>query len=261
MDFYKRKLTKEYLKIQYIQNKKSSRSIAKEFNCDHNTILNYLKKYNIKRRLRRDLFNSEYFKYINSEDKAYFLGFLFADGSIVGNSLKWKSIDKEILIKFKIFLESKNKINYIKEYNEYSLQIASPILRIDLEKLNFIPNKTFRLKMPKIKNKLLFHFIRGYFDGDGCIYSQSQKGNFYYPRLEFYSGCLSFLKEINKIFYNDGLIREKIRSNCFTLCFNGKIALNIMNLLYKDADIYLKRKKKKYLNILTKVSKKMSKEI
>jgi len=183
-------------------------------------------------------FNARYFQKIDKNEKAYFLGFLFADGSIVNNSLKWTSKDVCMLNKFKKFISSKNVIHYDKKQDEYKLGVCSPRLRQDLEKLNFIPRKTFRLKFPKIKSKFISHFIRGYFDGDGCIYFQ--KNN--YPRLEFYSGCGSFLEEINKIIGQNGKIRKRSTYVCFTLGFNGKKVYDIMDYLYKDAKVYLKRK-------------------
>jgi len=246
----------EYLKTKYKKEKLSSREIGKLLNCSHRNVLNWLKKYNIKTRSRTEmqkgkartsLFDTTYFKSIDSEDKAYFLGFLFADGCIVKNCLKWTSKDLSAILSFMSNIKSKNKINYNKIQDEYRIGLGSVNMTKDLQKLNFCERKAYRMVFPKIKKPLLSHFIRGYFDGDGCFYVQKSKTTKLpvYPRLEFYSCCEGFLKSVNRIFDDIGHIRYKAPTHVFTLGFNGKKALKIIKILYSDSNYYLLRKKQK----------------
>lgn len=137
------------------------------------------------------VYNKDYFKIIDSEDKAYWLGFLYADGCI-NKCYRNKKLqgmhleltvcekDKHHLSKFKWCLSSdvpiKKKIVLLnkKEYVAYRLCICCTEICQDLIKLKCIPSKTYSIKFPsyEIVPKLYMRdFIRGYFDGDGCIYT------------------------------------------------------------------------------------------
>mgnify|MGYP002625860766 CR=1 FL=1 len=54
--------------------------------------------------------------------------------------------------------------------DQYIFSVSSPKMKVDLIRLGAIPNKSLILEFPKdIPNDLIRHFVRGYFDGDGCI--------------------------------------------------------------------------------------------
>jgi len=116
-------------------------------------------------------FNENYFEKIDSHQKAYWYGFLWADGFVyrrrenyvTGLLLK----DPEPVYQFKADLGSDHRI-YINE-NSFSIRLTSEKMFKDLEKLNIIPRKTYANLRPKITENYVNSFILGMFDGDGSI--------------------------------------------------------------------------------------------
>jgi intein-encoded DNA endonuclease-like protein len=116
-----------------------------------------------------------------------------------------------------------------------------------------VQTKTFKIKFPDfIENELIRHFIRGYFDGDGCIYNPEKRdvhisilGN-----IQFITALQNhFIKILN---VNEVKLHQRFKhSECYTLSYHGlNLPLKVLNYLYKDSTIYLDRKYKKYLSIL-----------
>lgn len=198
-------------------------------------------------------YNKEYFKSIDTEEKAYWLGFLFADGSIMRNkdvltglALELSNKDLEHLKLFKNHIDSNSPIIYVnhKEISQPRLRICSKELATDLSKHGMIPNKSLVLTFPFLSDSLIRHFIRGYFDGDGNLYV-NKEGK---PRLSFL-GTFEFLKELSrflslKIGCNEATVSSMGKTNIFRIQYGGKNQVsNITKYLYRDADIYLVRKR------------------
>ena len=129
---------------------------------------------------------NEYFKTIDTKDKAYFLGLMSADGSVVGSSisLELTECDQYILERFNkyanfhvdcLITEKKNGDN---SKPRKTLRIHSKNMTIDLKKYGIIQNKSAldSIFIPNLSKKLISHFIRGYFDGDGIAYSDGKIG-------------------------------------------------------------------------------------
>lgn len=143
----------------------------------------------LKTRPRQYSFNEDYFENIDTENKAYWLGLIAADGYISKrksgqNSFTLALHEIEPLEALRNDLES-NKPIYIQDNskyeNKYSNNIGYRITFVsnkmvsDLERNGIIERKTFKLKLPNLRKDLYSHFIRGYFDGDGSVfYSKSQ---------------------------------------------------------------------------------------
>jgi len=112
-------------------------------------------------------------------ESAYVLGFFAADGTMVINPrgskyIEFVSNDYEIIEKVCRLLGASQKIStkrrvVITNVLTYRVQIGSRYLFDKFEEFGFSPNKSKTLEFPKIRNELLRHFIRGYFDGDGCV--------------------------------------------------------------------------------------------
>lgn len=119
------------------------------------------------------------FEQIDSNNKAYWLGFLSADGSIKNNELSigLANKDREHLIKFLKFIDSKNSIidtmshctNNNKYYPSSHINIYSIKLINDLKKYNIVSNKSYQNInfLSNIPKEYFDPFIIGYFDGDG----------------------------------------------------------------------------------------------
>ena len=216
-------------------------------------------------------FDNTVFDCIDTEEKAYWLGFIFADGYISSNSLKGKSrylleislkaSDKNHLDKFNKFMkhENVNKVTIedakcgkaiCKRCRWY---VANKHLWKTLNSYGCTPRKSLTLKFPDesiFKSKdLIRHFIRGYFDGDGCIsYSNKEHTKICINVL----GTEQFLvKLINYIPYNMSytLQYKNPESNNITSSFikDGLKAYNIIKYLYDNCTIYLDRKYEKFI--------------
>lgn len=200
--------------------------------------------------------NDFYFNEIDTEDKAYFLGLLYADGCIVKNrnriSIKLQEQDKHILDTFLIYLNYSKPL-VLKKYseikstynNQYLLYIDNKNIRDNLILHGCVPNKSQLIRFPNIKKSLLNHFIRGYFDGDGSVFNDK------YGNMRFsLTSNLEFLESIQNILVeNCNLNTTKIckTGNVYSLHYGGnKLCNRIKKFLYKDATIYLKRKKLKF---------------
>lgn len=215
------------------------------------------RRIKMRRRGKRIDFDENFFENINTERKAYWLGFIYADGNVFKNRLRIEiqEEDKYLLEELNKDLGSNNKIGLNTSTHKYKGYIinkrnvyvgyCSEKLISDLNKYGVIPNKTFKLnKVPVLPNELIRHFIRGYFDGDGTVYIDKDGIKF-----GFY-GQHDFLQDIKKILVNElDLSNRKIhdKETVSMITFSRKQDLiNFYDYIYKDATIYLKRKKEKF---------------
>lgn len=205
--------------------------------------------------------NEFIFDIMDSEEKFYWLGFLYADGNIssTGNRLEVRlsSKDLEHLEKFRKFLNLTTEIRVgVCNGNGFChLSVRNKHLWNTLNNLGCVPCKSLILTFP---NKQLFNnnstflmaFIRGYVDGDGCLCTYLSSSGYIRTELNVV-GTESFVNTVNKIFKNKGYIRNKSCTNwsnkAFSLSFSDVPSRRIARLLYENATIYLERKYNKYL--------------
>ena len=204
--------------------------------------------------------NVLYFQHIDTEEKAYHLGYLMADGNVsIYNGqyclkLVCKIEDREIIDKFLHAIQSQNKV-YIytadnKEYLRVSLSSVQAVK--DLIKLGVIPRKSGFECIPNIHPDLIRHFVRGFFDGDGIV-SIGKSG--------CRSGFIAPKKMCHDILTLIGInstitpCDTKVDKSYFVL---GKKKTKILfDYLYTDCNIYLQRKRNKMETIIgnTEVNK------
>lgn len=207
------------------------------------------------------------FKNIDTEEKAYFLGFAFGDGCNTyskGYKFTMASIkeDKEIFIKFgKIFpffkvckYPSKPKVIFLECYEKDFV--------IDLIKLGLLQNKKLQdlqnnFKIPDIEDRFLNHFIRGFFDADGCVYIPSRYRSRNNIKIEIGLGTENFCLQIKQLLEDNNIklqyiVRSKKANNnkyynSYTLMSScrGK-SLKFAEFIYKNSTIFLKRKYEKF---------------
>lgn len=248
--------------------------LADIFSYSKRAISKVLKEANINtKRINRYCLNENYFKLIDSEQKAYILGLIYADG-YVGNKdynnivlgLKDKEIIYEIasIIEYTGPIRKSKKGGYENSKESYVLNFSSKIMAEDLRKIGLYPNKSLSIaELPSLRDDLIRHFIRGYFDGDGSIILSKHtsyhivNGNmkkYIYPSYSF--GLLEtemFLKNIALItnFNHVKIINtrtEKIKE--LRVCAKCEF-LNIFNYLYEGSTICLNRKYNKWLEIMS----------
>lgn len=157
--------------------------------------------------MKRLYYNESYFEKIDTEDKAYFLGFLYADGSLINDPIKKRykiylklhTKDIHILYSFIKCIDGDMKPWKHGQRNISQVALSGRKIVADLERIGLHPNKTFTIKYPIIDQDLERHFIRGYFDGDGCIrVKKDKKHESKYGDLRFVSGSIDMLNKINE---------------------------------------------------------------
>lgn len=221
--------------------------------------------------------NENFFEIINTEEKAYMLGFLYADGCNHEEHHKIEislaKQDEDILIKFsKLLLNGNIQLKEYKTHKEHrvGLYLINQKLSDDLVKLGCAARKTFTLKFPDLPEYLQHHFIRGYFDGDGMlvIYDRIKPKCINKSTTAEFSivSTKEMLDEIGKRFSDLGVNykinkRHKDRdNNNFTLrVFGNQQIKKVCDYLYNNATLFLDRKQKTYLQ-LAEMSKTFRKE-
>ncbi len=225
-------------------------SIADKYHVSRATIHNKLKEFDINHQGIK--FNHNFFENIDDEYKAYWLGFIMADGcvSLTQSSkvcIKLSQKDEKHLSKWHEALNSINKLyNYIANNTTASTHYSKKMCQ-DLIKLGCVPNKSLILQYPQIDQTLDRHFIRGYFDGDGCIYFHKNQYHDDNLRLIFL-GTLQFLNTIREKICTTAQVKQKPNTRIYCLEISGyKQARRIAAWLYEDSRMFLDRKKGKYL--------------
>ncbi len=234
-------------------NGESIRTISSNYKINRQKISYILQSNNINITKPKNNIKESVFERIDTEEKAYWLGFLYADGCVKKDSngiqLGLQEQDYHHLLKFKDFVGFDGSITKYfykikKECISYKISICNKKIKSHLITLGCVPNKSLVLKFPnegQVPNYLIPHFIRGYFDGDGCVHIDN-KGNIVFQicgTYEFIRGVLNHIPvegNINKI------------GNIYDFrCKGNKKAMKIFDYIYQDATIYMDRKYDKYI--------------
>jgi intein-encoded DNA endonuclease-like protein len=245
--------------IKYYKEKLSAVKISEKLKIDKKTVYRVLNNNNIKTRTLSEAAykytcDDNFFEVINTEEKAYWLGVLYADGNITNHTVSCKRIfltstDKDWIEDFLKVIKSTNtpkleKHNKFKDANIWKAAITSPKMHSDLNNLGCTPVKSMTIKIPNIKDELINHFIRGYFDGDGTVgvYKNNKKLDWMVLKSGFCSGSMTFIEDLlniipvkNKKIYHKGVYLTQ---------FSLTDSIIFYNYMYKNATIYLKRKHK-----------------
>ena len=188
--------------------------------------------------------SEDFFDKIDCEEKAYFLGYIMADGnvSITNNQycLKFHIAiqDKEIVDRFLQSINSSNKATFRDKTSSYYLSLTSIHMCKRLIELGVIPQKTSKECIQEsISQNLIHHYLRGVFDGDGitCMGKSKRSG---------FVGSINIIKAIlNEL--NEELTIFKAGKNKKVVYFLGgkKFSMKLYNYLYEDATIWLQRKR------------------
>ena len=216
---------------------------------------------------RKYVIDEYYFHNIDSPNKAYFVGFLLADGNIDNDRpsicLDLQARDKHILESFcdEIGLpisclyfsdRSKERETHPNTQDVYYMRFSSIQMVEDLANYGIVPQKSLILNYPNnIDHCYLRDLIRGYFDGDGCF----TFGKKYYDTS--FTGTLQFMIFIKDVLQKElgiktYMVQHPNRKNTYILSFhNLKNTKIFFEWLYRDAKLYLFRKYNKYIEFLT----------
>lgn len=219
------------------------------------------------RRIRHDIFSK-----IETELQAYLLGFYAADGNINEKRKTFRihlqKQDSELVYLYKDIISPDARTFTIEEHKttgrngqevnaheSFGVDITSAKLCTDLVNLGIGYNKSYSdLHIPEIPESLVRHFIRGYFDGDGCItiWLSKEKGKSDRVRGKFdiCAKSASILNEFIKFFATHNIkinLNYLKRDAMYRITTSSKKELEkIYNMLYKDSNFYLSRKFNKF---------------
>ena len=260
----------EDIRVLYFEEYKTLKEISELYNVAVNSIKKLLKTYFLeeykiasKRNYKNLSIDHNFFEKIDTEEKAYILGFLLADGNIYisGNSYKLRfSIaiqDINILYKIKDILHLNSKIGIQKRkgrensQEECYLSWTSKKQFKDLEKYGIVPNKTFVSIFPinEINPNVRHHFIRGFFDGDGCVSISIEKNRQAVSFVGTYHLIYDLREYLCRVLniYNVVISERTKKNTMYQIMWSSKETVKLFyNYLYKDATIYLERKKEKF---------------
>ncbi len=183
-----------------------------------------------------------------SVEMAYILGFFAADGTMYTNRrgahyIEFVSTDRELIEKVQVLLNARQKIRTVTNpepwRTAYRLQIGSAALYRDLEILGFQPRKSNVMRFPIVPVRYLKDFVRGYLDGDGCVYfGQHQRND--RPsstsifRVQFTSGSKIFLEKLCEALtprLRGGFITKK--NSGYELVYSKHDSIKLLAFLYE----------------------------
>ena len=235
-------------------------------------VYNFFKKMGWKRegKARKRIYkvDEDFFKVINTEEKAYILGFICADGHIgkdrlvITVSIK----DKDILYKIRNAMHSNHPIKEVYRTNPYtrtdnkilrlaSLMIGGVELVKPLFKMGLTTNKTYTLNeniLRYIPKYLIRDFLRGYFDGDGNVFFGKKYASGYKYNINI-CGNKDFLLNSFQLYFpsNNKLYKDLYSKQCYVWKISQKEKVkNFMYYLYYNSSIFLQRKYNVYRKIM-----------
>jgi intein-encoded DNA endonuclease-like protein len=251
----------------YVNQRKSTYELGREYNCSHTLIIAVLLENGISLRTRgeakrKHFPNEHFFDQIDNEIKAYILGFLYADGY---NSERYNRVDLTLAKKDVEILEKIRDVlcpnyplrNFVRAGREFvQLLMASKHMSETLVRQGCPQAKTFKLVFPTfIPKDLVRHFIRGYSDGDGCITFTNRNGRQAYYHIMV--GAESFINSMAGIFkteldaHSSILKATPARDNNIKIMNVGgnRQVKRVLDWLYQDATIFMQRKYERYLGL------------
>jgi len=196
-----------------------------------------------------------YFNCISSPEQAYLLGYFVADGSMHINPAKslykveFTSIDYERIDFIRKILSPTRPLYEDRRRSKtaFSLSFNSKQMCLDLKELGYDSNKSQSAIYPDINSRLHTHFIRGVYDGDGCI---TRKSNYKYPRYFPYVtivGTHSLLKVINDITPNRWSFKQY--NGLWRLATQSIQAFSFLDWIYEHSEnLRMIRKYDRYLS-------------
>jgi LAGLIDADG-like domain len=202
--------------------------------------------YEYPKSLRRYLVPDDLFSPLNTRS-AYLLGFICADGDIQPNRFRITNTDRNLLARMlnanglphPIGLERKG------EHSWYRVSIADKQATQRLRELGLTATKALNGTVPPVPDDLFWHFLRGFFDGDGSVHSRRSS-----LLMQFTSASLPFLsglahrvalltgRPVSRVFHD----RERPRAGRLIYCC--RVALALADLMYADCgDLFMSRKR------------------
>lgn len=195
--------------------------------------------------------DTDVFRIINTEVKAYWLGFIYADGCLSDNNtfeLSLQLSDADHLEKLRVFMKLGNTVK--KDSFRCRLHIRDKVFADNLRLQGIVPRKSLILRYPDIDPMFDRPFMLGYFDGDGSLSYHQKKRTLQFSLL----GTPEFLGEYIKRLNTDALLTmhqdKRHKEQTKYIVASGKYATEIYDQLIQGAGVYLERKYKVFSAVL-----------
>ena len=195
---------------------------------------------------RKYVFDDSIFESVDSPEKAYWLGFIIADGSIFTkkNSLKIELAvkDSQHLYSFSKFLKSSLPVNFYRNGSSAQVCVVSQKIVEDLAKFGIIQNKSFTVRVPSLPSFLRSHLWRGIFDGDGWISVNMKR------RLAAgVCGNIHVMSSLSEFLWGLGIPNSVYpHKSIYRVQLYAKRAHGFLKAIYENETVSLERKKLKF---------------
>ena len=244
----------------------SYQELADAIGVTHHQIIGHLNYLGI---TKIGKYPCSYFHEIDTPEKAYWIGFIYADGTLqyvpekrrYGFDMTLQSRDRYMLERLNshfgnggIWNDYETSDDILGYHRITTSQMS--VLRLprkelveDLMSHNIFPRKTYREEFPIVKSEYFFDFLRGLNDGDGCILINSSRHN--YPAMVIVNPNLklfNYLKRILEGYEINSGISLRTDGHTYNFRLNGSYAMKALNEMYKDENcVKLERKYNQYL--------------
>lgn len=247
--------------IAAYQNGESSLEIAKRYQCDGSSVTRLLKRSGVESRYQYSVDDS-FFTNIDTEAKAYTLGFFTADGCLTKQGvMSIRVCDRDVVEKIQVAMKHTGPIrvlppqkNFPDRQVSYALDIKRPQLEADLIRWGCCPNKSFKTVFPAdlINPELRRHFVRGLFDGDGSLKKDTRKSYIFQiaGTAALLGPILSLIRKATNV--SGGIYPH---SSIFVMNIGGNLQVRrVLDWLYRDCSIYMERKYQLYQEFINGIS-------
>ena len=197
-----------------------------------------------------------------SDEMAYVLGFIFADGHVIdapymrGAYVCVTNTDRDRIDAIRTLLKSEHQVRTVEKGGNfktaYQLRIGSKDLFNQLKRHGVTPHKSLTMQFPDVPSQHLPAFLRGYFDGDGCVHLvRTPTGSVKKLLTVFTCGSKPFLERIHGILVKNtgiqgpGLYRHGSTKTAYQLRYSTRDSLRLFMYLYEPLpswDLFLRRK-------------------
>lgn len=266
----------ERIRSMYVDEGIGAPTIALRMDADPSVVLHTLYRLGIPRRscgYRTYELREDFFDIIDTEEKAYFLGLIYADGSMsyrktklatgYSMTLALQEEDGYMVVALRDALYPNHDIPVRESRNQVRLDVSSKRLFSALNALGCTPKKSLTLQFPTIEQvprNLVRHFVRGYFDGDGSI---SWNTKVHHIQAAFNCvGSLPFCDTLKQLF--DSLGMPAYLSVCkhspqvqYVIVSKQSTLIAMFHYLYDGATIYLTRKRAKYDRLMVRLNERV----
>ena len=241
----------------------SGSSIARSYGVNPISITRMLAIKGVERRSPKDArkyykIDEHFFKEVNTEQKAYWLGFLFADGSVSdkkGRSLVRVGLSAKDIGHLESFRAA--VVTNVPIYT-WTTTTGKPCASLTLccrEMTDYLQayglgvGNARSFPFPELPDNLTRHFVRGYIDGDGCFHCRPHKRYRYLTCRMHVIANKTFLEKLQLVLASACSLRlTKLQptqsADFYVMQYGGRRQVaRIATYLYEGATIWLPRKR------------------